>query len=114
MEAFFSSGRVVDLVLGVIALEIVVLWAWQRRGGRGIALAELLPSLAAGACLLLALRAALAGQSWVWVALALSASGLAHGIDLARRRPAPAQPAGGDFRARTGTGAPGAPAAKKL
>jgi hypothetical protein len=112
MAEFFSSGRVVDLVLAVMALEVLALWAWHR-SGRGIAPIDLWPNLAAGACLLLALRAALAGHSWMWVALALAASGMAHLIDLARRWPA-AAPAGGEIRARTGAAAAGGPAGKNL
>ncbi|MET3827605.1 MULTISPECIES: hypothetical protein [Sphingomonas] len=39
-----------------------------------------------GAMMLLALRAALTGLAWPWIALALAASFPAHLADLARRR----------------------------
>jgi hypothetical protein len=45
----------------------------------------MLPMLAAGACLLLALRVALAGGSPTWLLTALGAALLAHIADLASR-----------------------------
>jgi hypothetical protein len=78
MSAFVSSGHVVDLAL--ILLMVEAMWA-TFRGHRGRLVLSLLP----GACLLLALRASLTGEHWVWVALWLSASLPAHLIDLWRR-----------------------------
>ncbi|HEX8373858.1 MAG TPA: hypothetical protein VF606_01615 [Geminicoccaceae bacterium] len=85
MEALFTNGRIVDLILGLTVLEAVALVAFHRRTGRGVALADLLANLLAGVCLLLALRAALLGAWWGWIALCLSASLVAHLIDLRRR-----------------------------
>ncbi len=85
MSDLFASGRVVDLVLVLVAVEAALL-AWHcRRSGRGVPVAELLACLAAGACLLLALRAALVGASWVWTAAALAGAGVAHAADLGLR-----------------------------
>lgn len=81
-SGFFASGRVADLVLGLLALEAVLLLAYHRRTGRGIPAPVLLPNLLAGACLVLALRAALTGAHWGWTALALLAALAAHGLDL--------------------------------
>jgi hypothetical protein len=81
--------HLVDLAIGLVLLELVVLLAWQR-GSRPSAPAWL-PNLAAGLCLMLALRAALGGAHAVWILLALMASGgahLAHLADLRRRWPA--------------------------
>jgi O-antigen/teichoic acid export membrane protein len=50
-------------------------------------LVDLLANAAAGACLLLALRAALTGAGWAWVAAALCAALIAHLFDLVRRWP---------------------------
>jgi uncharacterized membrane protein len=86
----FTSGRIVDVVLAVIALEVVAVAIHRRVTGRGIAVADLLANLASGICLLVALRAALTGQSWVWVAAALSASLVGHLLDLSRRLHLPA------------------------
>lgn len=63
-----------------MALESVVLT--RGRGWRGgDAALRLLP----GALMLLALRAALTGAGWPWIALALAASFPAHLADIARR-----------------------------
>ena len=84
MAGFFASGRAVDLVLAVLTAEF--LWLQLRPGTpRGRALDRVL-ALAPGACLLLALRAALTGAPWPWVALAVSASLPFHLADVARRR----------------------------
>ncbi|WP_232089654.1 hypothetical protein [Sphingomonas sp. HMP6] len=63
-----------------MALEWLVLT--RGRGWRGgDAALRLLP----GALMLLALRAALTGGGWPWIALALAASFPAHLADIARR-----------------------------
>ncbi len=85
MAGLFASGRIIDLILALTAVEAVALIAWHRRSGRGIAAADLLPNLAAGACLLLAVRVALAGAGWMWAALCLAGSLVAHLSDLRRR-----------------------------
>lgn len=79
MSGFFASGHAIDLVLGFLALEVLVL---MRRSGALTAVLAALP----GAFLLLALRAALTGAPWPWVALWISLSLPAHLADLARRR----------------------------
>ena len=63
-----------------MAIEAIVITLWRRRAAAGVVIG-LLP----GACLLLALRAALTGQGWTWIALWLSLSLPAHLFDLARR-----------------------------
>lgn len=85
MGALFADGRIVDLVLGLTLLEAVALVAYHRRTGRGVAPADLAGNLLAGVCLLLALRGALAGAWWGWIALCLSGSLVAHLADLRRR-----------------------------
>lgn len=83
--AWFASGRIVDAILVFMAVEAALLVAYRVRTGRGIATADLLANLAAGATLLLALRAALVGGAWTWVAAALGAALVAHVADLSRR-----------------------------
>lgn len=76
---------VVDAILLLVAVEaaiLLLLWRWRRIG---ITPQRLLPMLAAGACLLLALRAALAGEPWHVSALWLGLSFLAHLADVAGR-----------------------------
>lgn len=76
----FASGHVADLVLLVLAVEFV--WLVGRRGWRaGDAAFSLLP----GALMMVALRLALTGAAWPWLALALAASFPAHLADLGRR-----------------------------
>lgn len=86
MEALFASGRIVDLILALVALEAAALWAWGRWRASGLpGFPDLLPNLLAGACLLVALRGALAGAPWPWIAAPLALSLLAHLADLRRR-----------------------------
>lgn len=85
MEEFFRSGRVAELILALLALELAALAAWRAATGGGPSSRDVLPFLLAGACFALALRSALTGQGWAWVAAPLGAAFLAHLWDLARR-----------------------------
>jgi hypothetical protein len=85
VSGLFASGLAVDLVLGLVALEALLLALYRRRSGRGVPVPELLAFLAAGACLLLALRAALVGASWEWIAAPLAGALVAHITDLGLR-----------------------------
>lgn len=69
----------------LVVLELVVLRHMKARRGGGFAWHALLPNLLAGAALLLALRAAITGAAWPWIAVWLAASGLAHVADLRAR-----------------------------
>jgi len=80
-----ASGRSVGLILALTAVEVVALAWWHRRTGRGPSTTAVLGNVLAGMCLLLALRVALTGGWWGWVALALLAALLAHVFDLSRR-----------------------------
>jgi hypothetical protein len=73
MQDWFANGRVAELALLLLALEGAVLLA-LRRGP----VSPLLAFLGAGAALLLALRAALLGLWWGWVAFWLAVSLPAH------------------------------------
>jgi hypothetical protein len=85
MEALFASGHVADLILVVLVLETVVLIAWHRRTGRGLAPRAVLALAFPGAALVIALRLALTGAWWGWIALALLAAFAAHLADIAVR-----------------------------
>ena len=85
MADLFASGHLVDLILAVVVVEAAVLLVYWSRTRRGIAPLDLLPNLCAGAFLLLALRATLAGSGWMLASLFLVAAGLAHLTDVARR-----------------------------
>ena len=85
MADLFTSGRLVDLILILTAIEAVCLMLYWRSRGRGIAPLDLLPNLFAGAFLLFALRLALGGAGWEFCCGSLAAAGLAHVVDLGRR-----------------------------
>lgn len=78
MAWLFASGLAVDIVLLVIAGEALWLRLARRWGGYAI-MCRLMP----GVLMLLALRAALTGQSWLWIAVPLTASFPFHLADLA-------------------------------
>jgi len=80
MSDLVASGRVVDLVLAVLALEALLI-ARFAGPARGALLLGLLPGL----LLLLALRAALVDAGWMWVVGLLALSLPAHLMDLRRR-----------------------------
>jgi len=81
MEALFASGRAIDIVLAVMAVEAVILISRRRASVSAILLA-LLP----GMLILLAMRFALTGVSWPLVAALLLASWPIHLADIRRRR----------------------------
>lgn len=81
MATFFASGHVVDVILAVMAVEALLLLRLQSGASVGDVLCVLLP----GALLLLALRGALVGAGWMWIALCLLLAFPAHLIDLRRR-----------------------------
>ena len=79
MNGLFATGHAVDIVLAVIAIEL----GWLvRRGWRAT---DALLRLTPGALMLIALRGALTGLDWPWIALPLALSFPVHLADLARR-----------------------------
>ena len=80
MNILFAQGHAVDVVLVFMGLEFVWLIA---RGRNPVTVAlTILP----GACMMIALRAALTGAGWQLVALALTVSLPAHLADLRHRK----------------------------
>ncbi|MBC7433473.1 MAG: hypothetical protein H7345_15540 [Rubritepida sp.] len=74
MNGYFAAEDLPGLVLGLLAIELLVLLLLWRLRGLGVPPAPLLAFLGSGACLTMALRAALTGQgAWVapWLAAAL-------------------------------------------
>ena len=76
---------VIMFILAGMLAEAAVLLGYRARTGRGPAPGSLLPNLAAGALLLLALLAALEGAGWPVIALSLLGALVAHVIDLRAR-----------------------------
>lgn len=85
LAALVASGRAVDLILALVVVEALFLSALHRWRGRGVPLADFLPSALGGVCLLLALRGALTGARWTAIVPWLLASFAAHLWDLRRR-----------------------------
>jgi len=85
MAALFENGRIVDLILALMIVEALIFCgvAMVMRGR--LPVAGLLLNLAAGACLLLALRAVLAGGGWMVAGAWLAAAFAAHLGDLFQR-----------------------------
>ena len=85
MSDLFATGRIADFIIAFTVCEALILIAYFRASGRGIAAANLLPNLGAGACLMLALRGALMSASWPTIAAPLAAAFVFHVTDLYRR-----------------------------
>lgn len=79
MQWWFASGHAADLILAVLALEGA--WLVGRGGWR---VRPVLWRLLPGALMIVALRLALTGADWRWIALVLAASFPPHLIDLWR------------------------------
>ena len=91
MDDFFSSGRIVDLLLVIVAVEALLVALFRRRLARIFNLSGFFINLASGVCLMLALRGALVGAGWMAIAPFLLLSLGAHVADLWRRRHPPAR-----------------------
>jgi hypothetical protein len=78
----FASGRIIDWIVLILALEWLSVWAAQRLLKRSLGSRALLVGLCAGLALLLALRESLLGARWQAVAAWLAAAFVAHLCDL--------------------------------
>ncbi len=80
-----SSGRIVDIMVLFVVVEVLVLIAYWRRTGRGVPTVPLLANVGAGGSLMLALGATLKGFDTQVIALCLVSSLVFHLTDLAMR-----------------------------
>ena len=85
MEEFIRSGRIADVILVAIAVETLLFGFYFWRRGQSLALLSFVASGLAGGAIVLALRAVLREQGWLFVAIYLAAALLAHLADLALR-----------------------------
>ena len=76
--------HLIDAILALVGLEFIAVVVIKRFRGSGPPLHHLAATLAAGALLLCATRAVLAGDTGFMLA-ALAAAGVTHGIDMALR-----------------------------
>ena len=85
LKTAYYNGEAIDLILLILILEFAAL-SWRNRGeSLRSSMIDQLFALAPGACLLLALRAALTGASWAWVAAWVTLSLPLHVGDIWRR-----------------------------
>jgi hypothetical protein len=86
LVTLITSGHIIDIALGFLALE----FAWLLFRGRSTdnkgRVTTLVLALGPGACLMIALRCALTGANPLWLVFWLSASLPLHILDLSRRR----------------------------
>jgi hypothetical protein len=85
MTDFFASGRAIDLIIAGMIVQALALTAYFKKTGLGVAPQAFLPNLMSGAFLMVAVRCALTGVWWGWVALLLLSSLAAHLADLRQR-----------------------------
>jgi hypothetical protein len=85
MAALFANGRVVDVILVLVGFEALAVLSYRAATGRGPAPLPFVANLLAGAFLMVALRNALEGASWIWIASSLVAALAAHFADLMAR-----------------------------
>jgi hypothetical protein len=78
MPEFIRSGRVVDLALLIVVLELAALLALRVRGRKDLGTPDVLANLAAAAGLLSAAHLLIARDGWVYTAAALSVALVAH------------------------------------
>jgi hypothetical protein len=85
MSALLAHGRLLDWIFAGMFLEALALVALHQVTGRFLPPKKLLPNLASGMCLLLAMRLALAGAGFFAPAALLGAL-VFHVIDLIQRQ----------------------------
>ena len=84
-SSIISSGRIVDIMVLFVVVEVTALIVYWRRTGRGIPTIPLIANVGAGGSLMLALGATLKGLGVSIIALCLVASLVFHITDLALR-----------------------------
>ena len=85
MREALGNGILIDFAIALLAVEMIALLVWRARVKGGMRPLDVVGQLLAGAILLVALRASVAGAS-MWTLYALLALSLpAHAFDLIRR-----------------------------
>lgn len=85
VESLLLSGHLLDLIIVLIALEIIVLAAAAQRWPGRVRLARLLPNLLSGAILMLCIRLAVTDANPRGILALLAAAFVAHAADLLLR-----------------------------
>ena len=87
LNALFESGRIIDLILAVVAVEVLVLILWTKLRGAMTRL-DMISLTLPGVMLMLAIRTALTDGPHTMTAAFLAAAFATHLWDVARRRTA--------------------------
>lgn len=85
MSEFFASGRVIDLVLVVVVIEVIALSVWPRLRG-SMSLVDVASLIAPGVMLMLVIRNEMTQGPYTITAALLAAAFVCHLIDLYCRR----------------------------
>ena len=89
MQEIIETGRIVDVMVIFVVLEVAALLLYRAVTGRGIPPVALLLNIGAGGSLMLALGATLKNYGWQTIALLLIAALCFHVADLWQRWPRP-------------------------
>jgi len=74
LESLINSGRIVDVMVLFVVVEVLVLIVYFRKTGKGVPTVPLLANIGAGGSLMLALGATLKGADTRVIAACLVAS----------------------------------------
>jgi hypothetical protein len=85
VASLFANGQIVVGIVMLMILELIVLIMVRKKSQPALSTAALITNLAAGAALLLSLRAALVDSRWQTVAVWLAVAFVAHVCDLKLR-----------------------------
>jgi hypothetical protein len=85
LESLLTTGRIVDLMIVFLVLEIALITTLRKTRGVGIAALPLIVNIGAGGSIMLALRAALTDAGSHWIAAFLLCALIFHIWDLVLR-----------------------------
>ena len=85
LKDLILSGRIVDIMIVFVVVEVLLLLVYERVTGRGVAPYSLLVNVGAGGSLMLALRAVFSEADWTIIAACLVASLAFHTLDILER-----------------------------
>ena len=78
LSELILSGRIIDIVLVVLLLELIIVSMLYRARGTGVPPYPLMVNIGAGGSLALAIKASLTGAGWQWIAVWLMTSLVFH------------------------------------
>ena len=85
LQSLVESGRIVDIMLVVVAVEIIALVGYRLATGKGLSVASIVLNVGAGGSLMVALKLLYDGAACQLIAAALVSALVFHTGDLAHR-----------------------------